>query len=76
MGLRMKNFSIMGGSLKNPIFRGGVPEKPIYKGELPKKGGGGWTVSRFRGVGLAKEKGWCFWEGVDTLMHTSAFLKK
>ena len=22
MGLRMKNFNIMGGSLKNPIFRG------------------------------------------------------
>ena len=23
MGLRMKNFNIMGGSLKNPVFRGG-----------------------------------------------------
>ena len=51
MGLRMKHFNIMGGSLKNPIFRvggGGVPEKPIYRGELPKKEG--WPLSRFKGT--------------------------
>ena len=43
MGLRMKKFNIMGGSLKNSIFKGGgeFPEKPVYWGELPKKGGGG-----------------------------------
>ena len=42
MGLRMKKFNIMGGSLKNSIFKGGggFPEKPVYWGELPKKGGG------------------------------------
>ena len=63
MGLRMKHFNIMEGSLKNPIFRvggggeGGVPEKPIYRGELPKKEG--WTVSRFKG-GLAKKSWYCF----------------
>ena len=38
MGLRMKNFSTMGGSLKNPIFRRGGSKKLICKGELPKKG--------------------------------------
>ena len=68
MGLRMKYFNIMGGSLKNPIFRvgggGGVPEKPIYRGELPKKEG--WPLSRFKGTlvvffGVG---------GGDTLMHT------
>ena len=37
MGLRMKKFSTMGGSLKNPIFRVGVgegegPKKSIYRG--------------------------------------------
>ena len=54
MGLRMKNFNIMGemgsgsggwggGSLKNLIFNffeGGFPKKPIYRGKLPEKGGG------------------------------------
>ena len=44
MGLRMKNFKIIGGSVKNPISRvgwggGGVPEKPKNRGELPKKEG-------------------------------------
>ena len=58
MGLRMKKFNIMGGSLKNSIFKGGggFPEKPVYWGELPKKGGGAWTVSKFKG-GLAKKRG-------------------
>ena len=37
MGLRMKKFSTMGGSLKNPIFIVGVgegegPKKSIYRG--------------------------------------------
>ena len=59
MGLRMKKFNIMGGSLKNSIFKGGgeFPEKPVYWGELPKNGGGGgWAVSKFKG-GLAKKRG-------------------
>ena len=68
MGLRMKNFNIMGGSLKILIFmvggggKGGVPKKPIYRRELSKKGD--FTVSRFKGDGgggsLAKKRGMVF----------------
>ena len=65
MGLRMKNFNIMGGSLKILIFMvggGGVPKKPIYRRELSKKGD--LTVSRFKGDGgggsLAKKRGMVF----------------
>ena len=41
--------------MKNPIFRGGGHEKSIYRGELPKKKGT-WTVSRFKGWGLAEDE--------------------
>ena len=50
MGLRLKNYKIMGDSLKSPIFRGGWSEKPIYRGICLKGGGGGaWTASKFKG---------------------------
>ena len=39
MGLRMKNFNIIGSSLKNQIFRGRFPKKTINRGELPDIGG-------------------------------------
>ena len=50
MGLRMKNFNIMGVSLKNPIFRGGFRKTNIQGGNAQKGGfgqfpdlkGGGW----------------------------------
>ena len=80
MGLRMKIFNIMGGSLKNPIFRGEGgggwegAEKPIYIGDLPKMWGHGQFPNlRGGGGGLAKKRGG---GGVfdggrgDTLMHT------
>ena len=35
MGLRMKNFYVMWGSLKNLVFKG--HEKPIHTAELAKK---------------------------------------
>ena len=54
MGLRKRNFNIMGGLLKNLIFRRSVPEKPIYRVELPKKAA--WIISRFK-EGLAKKRG-------------------
>ena len=46
-----------GGLWKNQSFRGGggVHEKPICGGELPKKGGGAWTVGRFK-EGLGKKE--------------------
>ena len=37
MGLRMKNFNIVGVFWKI-WFLGGVHKKPMYKGKLPKKG--------------------------------------
>ena len=39
MGLRIKNFKIMGVHWKLQFLRG-VHEKPIYMGGLPKKAGG------------------------------------
>ena len=39
MGLRMKNFNIMGAHWKIRFLGVRVPEKPIYSGDLPKKAG-------------------------------------
>ena len=58
MGLRLKNFNIMG-----------VHEKPIYSGELPKKDGGLREFADLEG-GLPKKRGVMFLRGVDTQMHT------
>ena len=67
MGLRTKNYNIMGvhwkiwflvGFMKNQYIAGNLLER------------GAWTVCRFKG-GLEKRGGWCFWgRGVDTPMHT------
>ena len=67
---RLKKFSVLlpewdvvkdekfwGRSLKNPIFRG-AHEKPLYRGDCLKKG----ELAGLKG-GLAKKRGWCFWEG-------------
>ena len=51
MGLRMKNFNIMGASLKNRIFRE-IPKKPIYRGA--------WTVSRLKEGAWQKNVGGVF----------------
>ena len=48
-GDKDEKFEYYWGSLKNLIFRERFDEKPIYRGELPKKGGGAWTVCRFKG---------------------------
>ena len=58
MGLKMKNFNIIGGSLKNPIFMGEGSKKPVYSGELPKERWFG-PFPDLR-VGLAKNRRWCF----------------
>ena len=61
MGLRMKNFNIMGFTEKSYVQgekRGGH-KKPIYREELPKKGGVFGQFADLRGA-LAKKKGWCF----------------
>ena len=39
MGLSVKNFNIMGGTLKNLIFRGGGGKKNKILGELHRKSG-------------------------------------
>ena len=39
MGLRMKNYVILGGSLKKLTFRGGGSRNTNIEGGLPKKGG-------------------------------------
>ena len=63
----MKNFNFFfffgrgGGSLENRIFMGReVPEKPLYRGVLPKRGGGAWTVSKFKRGAWQKIGKWCF----------------
>ena len=54
MGLKMKNFNIMGFNIK--------------RGNCLKRGLALFADLRW---GLAKKKGsWCFWGGVDTLVHT------
>ena len=64
MGLRMKNFHILGIHWKIQLLGGWSSWKTGIEGGLPKKGA--WTVYRFKG-GLARGGG-CFWGGVDTLM--------
>ena len=53
----MKNFNIFGVHQKTQVLGGGVHEKPIYRGGCLKRGGGAWTVCRFKGGGLGKDKG-------------------
>ena len=38
MGLRMKNFTIMEGSLKNQIFKGGFTKDQYIRGNYLKRG--------------------------------------
>ena len=40
-------------------FLGGSRKTNIEWG-FPEKGGGAWTVYRFRGKELARKRGWCF----------------
>ena len=51
--------------------------RPIYRWKLPKRGGGGWTVYKFKGEGMTKESGVVFFEvgGVDTPVYTIDQLK-
>ena len=63
MGLRMKNFNIMGVPWKIRFLKGGS-----WKASMPKKVGA-WTVCRFKRW-LGKKRGWCFWGGFDTPIHT------
>ena len=55
MGLRMKNFNILGFTEKFFLGGGGVHEKPIYMGEMSK--GGAETVFTFKGGGFSKKGG-------------------
>ena len=70
MGLRMKNFYIMGGSLKNPIFmRAGFPKNHIFGGNCLKWGAS--IVSRFKGE-LGKKRGGDVFKGgglMQTMMY-------
>ena len=72
MGLRMKNFDILGIHWKIQPLPGGVYKKPIqYRGpDFLKQG----ELEQFADFG-ENVRGWCFWVGeggggVDTLMHT------
>ena len=56
MGLRMKNLNILGVHGKIRVLEGQFHEKPIYRGDCLKRGGGVWTVCRFKG-GLGKKEG-------------------
>ena len=61
MGLKVKNFNILGIQRKNPSFRGGFTKSQYVVG-LPKSVcvGGAWTVGRFKGGGLARNRGLVF----------------
>ena len=50
MGLRMKNFNIMGFTEKYSFQGRGVPEKPIYRGNCLKWGGSEGGVFELEGV--------------------------
>ena len=61
MGLKMKNFNIMG--VHQFLCDGG--KKTNIQRELPKKGGA-WTICRV----LGKKERECYGGGVDTQMQT------
>ena len=70
MGLRMKNFNIMGVHWKIQFSRVGFHKKPIYRGDCMKRGA--WTVFRFKEI-LGKKKGGQVGgggRGGDTPMYT------
>ena len=48
--------------MKNRIFKEGS-QKKIHRGELPEKGGGAWTVCRFKGRGGWQKRGGRVFEG-------------
>ena len=73
MGLRMKNFNIMGFHWKIWFLRG-LYKKPIYRGELPKKGRhlDSLQISlKERELAKKRADGVFKWGGgLDTPMHT------
>ena len=66
MGLRMKNFNILGIHCNIWLLGGGGVHENQYRGEDCLKRGA-WTVCRFKG-GLGKKEG-----GLDTPVHTMHF---
>ena len=71
MGLRMKNFSIMGFQWRI-WFLGGIHEKPVYRRKLPENKRGTWTVFRFK-RGLVEKEGGFEGGRVDIPMHTMVY---
>ena len=65
MGINDRNFNIMRVHWKIQVLGGGGAHKKtyIYRWDCLKKGGGAWTVCRFK-RGLGKRRG-----GVETPMH-------
>ena len=61
MGLRMKNFDILGVHWKIWLLGGWSSQKTNIEGGLPEKGGA-WTVCKFKG-GLGKKEGDGVFEG-------------
>ena len=70
MVLRMKNFDLFGFHWKMWVLGGGGFTKNQCRGGFPKKGGGAWTVCRFKGGGITRKRV-VFLRGVDTPMHTN-----
>ena len=74
MVLRVKNFNFWGGSLRNLTFRERGSRKTNIEGRLPRKGGGAWTVCRYKRGRAWQERGGGFFQGgVDTPMHTMTY---
>ena len=65
--LRMKNFNVLGAHWKIPLLGGEFMKDRHRGGDCLKRGLG--PFSNLKG-GLARKRGWCFWAGVDTPMHT------
>ena len=61
MGLRIKNFDILGVPWKIWLL-GGQFTKNQYRGRDCLKRRGAWIVSRFKGGAWEEGGGWCFWK--------------
>ena len=67
-GVKEKNFNIMEVHWKIRFSGGGAWKPSMSRVKCLKTGA--WIVCRFKRRPWQKRRGWCFWGGVETPMHT------